>query len=84
MSTPREQYDAMLDDLDTESKIHLIDHVPFAKLLEEVDPVAYRSGVNDFQARCDDCHSEFWADDPDEPAVCPDCVERLTDELEEE
>lgn len=82
MSTPREQYDSMLDDLDTESKVRLIDHVPFAKLLEEVNPVAYRCGVNDFQAQCDECHGEFWADDPDAEAFCLDCAK--SDEEEEE
>jgi len=73
MSTPREQFDSMLDELDPESKLRLIEHVPFAKLLEEVDPVAYRCGVSDFQPSCDKCGSEFWADDPDEEALCESC-----------
>lgn len=74
MSTPREQYDAMLDDLPSTAKLSLIDHVPFAKLLEDLDPVAYRCGCNDFQATCDTCGREFWADDPDEEAICQDCA----------
>ena len=74
MSTPREQYDAMLDEMPGESKLSMIDHVPFAKLLEELDPVAYRCGCSDYQATCDECHREFWADDPDEEAVCPECT----------
>ena len=77
MSTPREQYDAMLDELDSKSKLALIDHVPFAKLLEEVDPVAYRCGCNDWGAQCDECNGEFWADDPDEDAVCDTCREEM-------
>jgi uncharacterized paraquat-inducible protein A len=77
MSTPREQYDAMLDELDAESKLHLIDHVPFAKVLEELDPIAYRCGCSDFQASCDECHHEYWADDPDDEAVCEDCREEM-------
>lgn len=75
MSTAREQYDAMLDELDSESKLRLIDHVPFARLLAEVDPIAYRCGVSDFQATCDECYDEFWADDPDDEAVCGACKE---------
>jgi hypothetical protein len=73
MSTPKEQYESMLDELDSDSKLALIDHVPFARLLEEVDPVAYRCGMSDYQASCDECGDEFWADDPDEPAVCAEC-----------
>jgi len=65
----------MLDELDPESKLRLIDHVPFAKLLEEVDPVAYRCGCNDYTAVCDECGGEFWADDPDAEAVCSSCGE---------
>lgn len=83
MSTPREQFDSMLDDLDAESKLRLIEHVPFAKLLEEVDPIAYRCGVSDFQASCDKCGSEFWPDDPDEEALCEDCKADDEDEQEE-
>lgn len=75
MSTPREQYHAMLEELDDASKLRLIEHVPFAKLLEEVDPVAYRCGCNDYQAVCDECGDEFWADDPDAEAVCSSCGE---------
>lgn len=83
MSTPREQYHAMLDELDAESKLHLIDHVPFAKLLEEVDPVAYRCGVSDYQPCCDECGREFWADDPDDEAVCADCRAEAEAEAED-
>lgn len=84
MSTPREQFDAMLDELDPESKLRLIEHVPFAKLLEEVDPIAYRCGVSDFQASCDECGNEFWADDPDKEALCEDCKASDEDEDEQE
>jgi len=84
MSTPREQYDAMLDELPAESKMELIDHVPFAKVLEELDPIAYRCGCSDFQATCDACHSEFWANDPDAEAICQDCANEEEDEAEDE
>lgn len=84
MSTPRQQYDSMLDEMDSESKLRLIDHVPFAKLLEEVDPVAYRCGCSDFQASCDECGREFWADDPDEEAICDNCKEAAEEEEETE
>lgn len=73
MSTPREQFDAMLDELDAESKLRLIEHVPFAKLLQETDPIAYRCGMSDFQASCDKCGGEFWADDHDKEALCDEC-----------
>jgi hypothetical protein len=53
MSTVKEQYDSMLDELDEESKVALINHVPFAKILEEVDPIAYRCGMNDYQPTCE-------------------------------
>src|SRR5262245_61165282 len=82
MSTPREQYDAMLDELDSDSKLRLIDHVPFAELLEAVDPTAYRCGCNDFQPTCDRCGHEYWADDHDEEAICSDCA--AEEELAEE
>jgi len=48
--------------------------VPFAKLLEEVDPVTYRCGASDYQPACDECGHEYWADDPDDEAVCPECA----------
>jgi hypothetical protein len=79
MSTSREQYDAMLDDLPDESKVALVNHVPFAKLLEDVDPTAYRCGCNDFQPICDECGDEFWADDPDDEAVCAECREEAAE-----
>jgi len=86
MSTPREQYDAMLDEMPDESKLSLISHVPFAKVLEGLDPVAYRCGCNDFQPTCDECGREFWADDHDDEALCADCVKEAeaeeTDESE--
>ena len=75
--TAREQYHAMLDELDAESKLRLIDHVPFAKLLEEVDPIAYRCGANDFQPTCKQCRQEYWADDPDDDAYCDTCREEM-------
>ena len=81
MSTPREQYDTMLDDLEPDTKEQMISHVPFAKVLEDIDPIAYRCGCNDFQPTCDECGHEFWADDPDAEAVCPECA--ATDEDEE-
>lgn len=74
----------MLDELDSESKLHLIEHVPFAKLLEEVDPVAYRCGCSDFQTCCDVCHDEYWADDPDDEAVCNDCRANADERAEDE
>jgi len=84
MSTPREQYDSMLDDLDAETKLGLIEHVPFAKLLEEVDPVAYRCGASDYQAQCDECRRKFYADDPDDEAVCPECIEAAKESDDED
>ena len=80
MSTPREQYDAMLDNLDDESKLRLIEHVfrrGFASFYAEECPVDYRCGVSDYQASCDECGREFWADDPDEDAVCDTCREEM-------
>ena len=75
MSTPREQYDTMLDELDDEAKFKLIEHIlwKFPKFYAEECPVDYRCGMADFQATCDECHGEFWADDPDEDAVCDSC-----------
>lgn len=80
MSTPREQFDSMLDELDAESKLRMIEHVPFAKILQGADPIAYRCGVSDFQAQCDECGAEFWADDPDEPAICDECKAKEEEE----
>jgi CDGSH-type Zn-finger protein len=84
MSTVREQYDSMLDELPAESKLALIEHVPFAKLLEETDPTAYRCGANDFQPTCDVCHHEFWADDTDDEAICASCKEEQEAQEQEE
>jgi len=86
MSTPREQYDSMLEDLDDETKVKLIEHVfaNFVRFYSEECPVDYRCGMADFQAQCDECHHEFWADDPDEDAVCDGCKEAAKEEEEEE
>ena len=67
----------MLDEMNDERKLALVAHVPFARLLEDTDPVAYRCGLNDFQAQCNECSHEFWADDPDEDAVCNTCREEM-------
>jgi predicted Zn-ribbon and HTH transcriptional regulator len=83
MSTPKEQYDAMLDELPAEEQMRLIDHVPFARVLEDVDPVAYRCGLNDMQAACDDCGHEFWPDDHDAEALCEECRAKLDEDAED-
>jgi formylmethanofuran dehydrogenase subunit E len=61
MTTPKQQYDAMLDDLEPEEKVRLIDHVPFAKL-------------PDFEPQCDICGESFVADDADAVAICQACA----------
>ena len=72
--------------MDDASKLALVAHVPFARLLEDTDPIAYRCGLSDFQPVCDECLHEFWADDPDEDAVCDTCREemRAAEKAEEE
>lgn len=80
--TPREQYEAMLDELPDKEKARLLSHVPFARLLEEFDPVAFRCGLNDFQACCEKCGDEFWTDGPDDEAICGECAKRIAAEEE--
>ena len=84
MSTPREQYDAMLDGLDDDTKANLIQHIfgNFVRFYSEECPVDYRCGMADFQAQCDECGHEFWADDLDEPAVCQACAAAEEEESE--
>lgn len=79
MSTPKEQYDTMLDDLDPAEQMRMINHVPFARILEGIDPVAYRCGMNSMQATCDDCGDEFWPDDYDKEALCDECKAKEED-----
>jgi hypothetical protein len=67
----------MLDELPEETKVALVSHVPFARLLDDTDPVAYQCGLNDYQPTCDECHREYWADDPDEDAICDTCREEM-------
>ncbi len=83
MSTPKEQYDQMLDDLDPQTKDRLLNHIPFAHILEEFDPIAYRCGMSDAQAICDDCHDEFWPEDHEDEALCSECrTKREQEELD--
>lgn len=84
MSTPKEQFDAMLDDLDDESKFAMVSHLlgNFARFYANECPTDYRCGLADFQAQCDECNHEFWADDSDEEAICSVCREEAEEEEE--
>lgn len=84
MSTPKEQYDTMLDELPAEDRMRLINHVPFARVLEEFDQTAYDCGLSDFTAVCDNCGNNFCPDDYDEPAICGECKAENQDDDEDE
>lgn len=75
MTTPKQQYDDMLDRLDSHTKEQLLSHIPFGKVLEQLDPISYRCGLADYQANCDRCHREFYPDDSDAEALCPSCAD---------
>jgi hypothetical protein len=84
VSTPREQYEAMLDELDDCTKMRMLDHIPFARLLEDADPTTFRCGLADFEPQCDKCGEPYTADDEDADAICPECVEAMLEDEDED
>lgn len=73
MATILKQFEQSCDEMDDRTKVNLINHVPFSRVWAEVDPVAYRCALADFQPVCEWCGREFWPDSSaDEEAVCQD------------
>lgn len=69
-----------LDEMDPRD---LFSNYSNARLLEEVDPVAYRVGINDWSASfpCVECGLEFCVDDPwNSDGRCDECAEEDDDE----
>jgi hypothetical protein len=72
-SVVEEQWREMLDELDSEE---LFSNYSNAHILEEVDPVAYRCGLNDWanSFMCVECGDEFCVDDPwNSDGLCEEC-----------
>jgi hypothetical protein len=67
----------MLDDLNDRTKMSMLDHIPFARLLEDADPIAFRCGLADYEPACDRCGEQYTAEDEDADAICPECVEAM-------
>lgn len=87
MGLVRDAYDEMLDELHEENPGALLAGYAGSRLLEEVDPVAYRIGLNDYSDEfiCVECGDTFCVDDPwESDGVCDGCIERAEEEEEED
>lgn len=75
--------EAWRDSLDEMEPGELFSNYSNAHILEEVDPVAYRCGLNDWADSfpCVECGEEFSVDDPrNSDGLCDECMAFAEDE----
>ena len=70
--TVKEQYDRYLDDLHEDGLLDLSAYQG-SKILEEIDPIAYRVGMADFVPDCEECGAPIESASEDDDAICQDC-----------
>ena len=78
MGLVQDAYNDYLDELHESDPGTLFVNYAGSRIMEEIDPVAYRCGLNDYSDRfpCTECYQEFCVDDPwNSDGVCPECEE---------
>lgn len=85
MGKVKDDYDEYLDSLHEDDPGALFANYSGSRIMQEVDRVAYRCGLNDWSNDypCQECGVEFCVDDPwNEDGVCPGCEENEEEEDE--
>ena len=80
MSIVKDAYDEFLDELHDENP-GTFGGYSGAMIMREIDPVAYRCGLNDYSNSfpCVECGNEFCVDDPEESnGMCDECTAEET------
>jgi hypothetical protein len=80
MATVETQYREYLDILHDENPGALFRDYSGARTLEEIDPIAYRVGLADYEPTCEKCGETFCVEDTDGEAVCADCADSAEDD----